>query len=267
MSLARRIILGAFKLVGNSKRQNVLSVPTVCFAQCNDAYTEAQRVGKSPALCADGSAFLVDVDFCNLCVVKNSAVNLTQSQTTYIVPEFEPFLSFCGASPGGESAYIMSVQSAASSLGLFSTATLSTTLYLTRNASEIGSSTTINRLISPPTSTPTNIPVVEQKRPTWIAGAVLGPLFMVCTVLAFLMIWRRRQRRPYVTTTEEKKEDTLEEKAQLHADSLALYELPSERYNELSSEHHSIQALEMEALEPVGSELSAWRLSRGMRNS
>jgi hypothetical protein len=56
---------------------------------------------------------------------------------------------------------------------------------------------------------------------------------------------------------------------------LARYELSSERYNELSGEgynelsgeSHNNQFIEMEVLEPVGSELSAKRLSRGMRNS
>jgi hypothetical protein len=82
------------KLKG-SKRE---TIPAVCYAQCNNCYLEAQRVGKSPALCAPGSPFESDYASCQSCVAANGDLTKVSLQT-YVVPEFEPFLSFCQAQP------------------------------------------------------------------------------------------------------------------------------------------------------------------------
>jgi hypothetical protein len=71
-------------------------VPAVCYAVCNNCYIEAQKVGKSPALCVPGSAFESDLGSCNDCVTANGDQTKSSLQS-YVEPEFEPFLSFCSA--------------------------------------------------------------------------------------------------------------------------------------------------------------------------
>jgi hypothetical protein len=55
------------------------------------------------------------------------------------------------------------------------------------------------------------------------------------------------------------------DKAQLHADSLQRFELPTERYSELPTERND-HVRELPALEPVGSELMSDSLNRNLRN-
>jgi hypothetical protein len=83
------------RALGVQKRDNTV-VPAVCYAVCNNCYVEAQSVGKSPALCASGSAFESDLNACNGCVAANGDSSKVTLQT-YVDPEFEPFISFCSA--------------------------------------------------------------------------------------------------------------------------------------------------------------------------
>jgi hypothetical protein len=102
----------------------------------DDAYTEAQRLGKTPALCAPGSSFFTALQSCNDCVAANAKNTTVQSVYTY--PEFESYISFCGARPAvlEPNASISSIQSAASSLGILSSGTISTTVYVPHNSSQ-----------------------------------------------------------------------------------------------------------------------------------
>lgn len=77
------------------KRDDTI-VPAVCYATCNNCFIEAQKVGKSPALCASGSAFKIDLGACDDCVVANGDSTKVTLQT-FVDPEFEPFISFCSA--------------------------------------------------------------------------------------------------------------------------------------------------------------------------
>ncbi len=83
------------RALGLQKRDNTV-VPAVCYAVCNNCYIEAQKVGKSPALCASGSAFVLDLRACNDCVQANGGSTKVTLQA-YVDPEFEPFISFCSA--------------------------------------------------------------------------------------------------------------------------------------------------------------------------
>jgi hypothetical protein len=71
-------------------------VPAVCFAQCNNCYIEAQRVGKSPALCDAESAFQTSYESCRSCVEANGDTTKVSLQT-YVDPQFAPFVNFCQA--------------------------------------------------------------------------------------------------------------------------------------------------------------------------
>ncbi|KAH7391539.1 hypothetical protein BKA64DRAFT_107921 [Cadophora sp. MPI-SDFR-AT-0126] len=69
-------------------------VPAVCYATCNNCYLEAQSVGLSPELCADGSAFRSSYEACQNCVAANSATPKDSLQV-YVDPKFAIFIDFC----------------------------------------------------------------------------------------------------------------------------------------------------------------------------
>jgi hypothetical protein len=78
-------------------------------------------------------------------------------------------------------------------------------------------------------------------------------------MLTFLIMRRRRQKKRLVVVSENEDKNKIKEKAQLHADSLPRYELPSQRYRD--------QMSELPALEPVGSELPSERRNRDNENN
>ena len=74
-------------------RQAQTSVPPACYPWCNNCLLEAQAVGKTPALCASGSAFEVDLSDCEQCI----AYHKSDSSGTYvtIAPQFQQFINYC----------------------------------------------------------------------------------------------------------------------------------------------------------------------------
>ncbi|KAL0779090.1 hypothetical protein CaCOL14_003574 [Colletotrichum acutatum] len=68
------------------------SVPAVCFAECNNAYIEAQGVGKDPSLCNIASPFAKDLIDCQVCIGVNSK-NSTSFED--LGPEFQQYLDLC----------------------------------------------------------------------------------------------------------------------------------------------------------------------------
>lgn len=120
----------------------------------DNALIEAQKVGKTPALCDPESVFQTDYSACNLCVLANDN-STSPSNTTAI---FAPYIDFCtnlnGSStdPAQES-YISSQQSQASlvssveaqysSLGLLSslTVTQAFTTVVTQTPSQTSTTT------------------------------------------------------------------------------------------------------------------------------
>jgi hypothetical protein len=75
----------------------------------DDAYIEAQKVGKAPALCATGSPFMTDLSECQDCLVAND--NSTElSLTTYTDPQFAPFIEFCGSQANSSASSLISSQ-------------------------------------------------------------------------------------------------------------------------------------------------------------
>jgi hypothetical protein len=75
----------------------------------DNAYIEAQKVGKSPALCAAGSTFLTDLNQCQNCVISNSN-STTVSLTTYTDPEFDPFIDFCASQANASATSLIASQ-------------------------------------------------------------------------------------------------------------------------------------------------------------
>ncbi len=77
-----------------AKRGN--TVPSVCYADCNNCFIEAQKVGKSSSLCASNSPFESDLGACQACVANNGDAEKVTLQN-YVDPEFAQFLDFCSA--------------------------------------------------------------------------------------------------------------------------------------------------------------------------
>lgn len=84
-----------------------LTVPSVCFAICNNALSVGVEMGKTPALCATGSSFLSYVSACRQCTINNGDVT-QKSLKPYVEPQFAQWIEFCDArdsesvvSPGG----------------------------------------------------------------------------------------------------------------------------------------------------------------------
>lgn len=69
-------------------------VPAVCFADCNNCFIEAQRVGKSDALCDPDSAFQESLATCEDCVATSGDPTKLTLQN-YVEPQFAQFIDFC----------------------------------------------------------------------------------------------------------------------------------------------------------------------------
>jgi hypothetical protein len=70
--------------------------PAECFDDCNNAYLIAESVGKSDALCKDGSDFKNGYDECTKCITDNSDAT-KDTVRDYVKPEFDQYLDFCSS--------------------------------------------------------------------------------------------------------------------------------------------------------------------------
>ena len=101
----------------------------------DNVYVAAQKVGESPALCAANSSFEQSYEACATCLQANGVNNSTNNT---LLPEFQPFISYCAAvtaDPAGPApTYLSAAKSSllaqASSLGL----TLGTTVQITQTS-------------------------------------------------------------------------------------------------------------------------------------
>ncbi|KAI4864068.1 hypothetical protein F4820DRAFT_424894 [Hypoxylon rubiginosum] len=71
------------------------TLPASCYDTCNNAYLEAQRTGKIPALCESGSPFRAYVEACNSCSAED--VDTSSNITDTWLPLLEPYLDYCEA--------------------------------------------------------------------------------------------------------------------------------------------------------------------------
>ncbi|KAK1825816.1 hypothetical protein QBC39DRAFT_400131 [Podospora conica] len=81
-------------------------VPAVCYEVCNNAYLEAQTVGKTPALCESTSPFMNYYTIgCVPCINANAA-DPAQVLKEYIEPKFAQFINYCaGLVPTGRTTF------------------------------------------------------------------------------------------------------------------------------------------------------------------
>lgn len=80
-----------------AKRDGTI-IPAVCFDNCNNCFVEAQKVGKSPALCDPNAPFQQDLAGCQDCVSANGDQTKSTLQT-YFNPEIAQFVNFCSVQP------------------------------------------------------------------------------------------------------------------------------------------------------------------------
>lgn len=71
--------------------------PSVCYAQCQNAYSESLKTGKSDELCEAGSLFLRSLGACTACVAEYDD-ETPSSERTYLEDKFKQFSNFCSGS-------------------------------------------------------------------------------------------------------------------------------------------------------------------------
>lgn len=70
------------------------TTPPMCYDDCNNAYLVAESVGKTDALCHDGSSFNLMFDTCQGCIAAHSN-GVAHVIDSYVQPVFAQFLNFC----------------------------------------------------------------------------------------------------------------------------------------------------------------------------
>ncbi len=80
-----------------SKRDDTIT-PPVCYAICNNAYLEAQRVGLTDALCDKSSPFSQMSSNCMTCIGENG-LDIKVTLRSYLGPTFEQFWGYCDIQP------------------------------------------------------------------------------------------------------------------------------------------------------------------------
>ncbi|CAG8955837.1 hypothetical protein HYFRA_00011706 [Hymenoscyphus fraxineus] len=250
-----RVVRGIAQSFQLWKRDSTI-VPAACYSQCNNAYIDAQKIGKTPALCAKNSTFQVEYLSCQDCVLINSDSDPTAAIS--ITTRFQSFLDYC-AQPA-QSITSAAITGPTSSITSFSslpnfteTTTATATVYFTSSPPVTGS---VANLQADETNLPSQIsnsgtPPISKSH-TWVAGAVIGPALVLLSVASFFFIRRRRNRKVRDAQAMRERggeDDATGYKAQLHGDSVVKvhHELPAEDWPELP------------AREPVGSELAEER--------
>ncbi|KAF5874988.1 putative glycoprotein x protein [Botrytis fragariae] len=229
-------------------------IPAVCYSTCNNAYTESQKIGKTPALCASDSLFEIDYSSCQACVAENSS-DPTSTTENVLVPQFGQFLQYCASLNASSTASNVGTtatgtppsdaSSIPSSLPYFTTTFLSSTStpsgspYTTITAINTqsiplynGSTITVTlsnviTLWNQPSSTSSPSPPNSQSKLTpghaQFNGVVVGSIFGGLSIIAFGMIywkfWRHRHLRKSRVRAGAGDDDS-PEKAQLHSDSI-----------------------------------------------
>ncbi|PQE17490.1 glyco X protein [Rutstroemia sp. NJR-2017a WRK4] len=241
----------------------------------DNAYLDAQKIGRAPELCAADSSFNTDYSNCQACVFINSE-NATVAQV-YLTPQFGAFLDYCSSLPtsGSASSAIPATSTAdisISSLPNITTGTSFSTPFTTHGSAYStitilhtrpiplfnGSIVTytftdVMTLEDHPTSssTPSNRQAKSSSHKVALIAGILAPIgsLMLLGFCYFILrrysrshkfgIWRRTATTP--------DGDTGQEKAQLHSDCLPLALKSPQEMEGLSRS----SIAELQAVEPV----------------
>lgn len=90
----------SYRLRALSKRDETIA-PGVCFAFCQNAYNEAQKIGLTDDLCILGTSFRDSYDSCRLCIDEN-AEDIKVTWRAYLGDKFLEYVDFCDIQPPEE---------------------------------------------------------------------------------------------------------------------------------------------------------------------
>ncbi|TEY65804.1 hypothetical protein BOTCAL_0136g00260 [Botryotinia calthae] len=229
------------------------SIPAVCYSDCNNAYIEAIKTGRTPELCLSTSPFVSYYDSCTACVKANSADSAAAIKE-YLEPQFGQFIQYCASLNGSsiasstvESTTFETTLSVASSL-LSSLPNFTTTLlssasahsgapYTTITATNTqgislfdGTTTTLTfsnviTLWAQASSTSSPFPANSQSKLTpghaqfngVVVGSIIGGLSIIASGMIYWKFWRHRHLRKSIVGAGVGDKNGIE-KAQLHSD-------------------------------------------------
>ncbi|KAI5919427.1 hypothetical protein F4810DRAFT_687386 [Camillea tinctor] len=196
--------------------------PARCYAICNNAFTIAQAIGRSPALCELDGEFAESYSACLICVG-------TQTQDT-VESSFAEYVDYCN-SLGVNLSSAAPATSTPTSIALTAVVTVPTVIndqtttwmFTTTYASlaipgQNGTngapiSTTASNNVS---STETAITLSETRSQAWIAGPIVGSVAGVALILLTIMLlWQRKRKRARSSTAQELHGETAK-KSELH---------------------------------------------------
>ncbi|KAF2963050.1 hypothetical protein GQX73_g10520 [Xylaria multiplex] len=197
-----------------SKR--ALTLPAICYDTCNNVNIEAQSVGKTRDLCAQGSPFLSYLQACEDCIAANLE-NVQDTRREYLEPAFAQYLGYCSstnpssASNGGGGQGQVSTTTGGSTISAAPPASVttaepipptSTSTSTSSSAQEssasstspvssaitpTGNFTTPATVPSPTFTTPVPVPTAAAP-PAFLRGAGLGSFFFTLLSLFFVII-------------------------------------------------------------------------------
>ncbi|KAI0202633.1 hypothetical protein F4808DRAFT_68274 [Astrocystis sublimbata] len=221
----------------------------VCYDVCNNANIEAQRVGKSPSLCATKSVFISFYSDCLACLQENPSPDTSES----VDEQFRDFNDYC-QSVGVDvpeaitTTLVVTIDHRTVTvplttvLGVGTYVSNSTTLSSTAATPFQNSTTTatggtsFSSTLTSPTALPTDTSESNQgsrslsqaRIAAAAVGSVAGAILLI--ILPALLYHRRRQRQQQ----RHREQDTFE-KAQLHSDCIPRQELDGTQVGELEA--------------------------------
>ncbi|KAK8852300.1 glycoprotein X [Apiospora arundinis] len=203
-------------------------VPPICFASCNDAILEAQRVGKNPALCQPNSA-KENLESCEECRQKHSGEPTSKWKD---LPGLAQYLDYCNATSStatttasplttvttnvvittelsGHVTTVLTLQTVYPSYAPFAnTALVATTATLPDGQTTVWVWTVTytapkSSLVDFPTTasngagetTPAPPPPATTQSTAWVAGPVVGGVALLAILVLLGYFWRRRRRQ------------------------------------------------------------------------
>ncbi|KAH0563225.1 hypothetical protein GP486_002211 [Trichoglossum hirsutum] len=220
-----------------NKRASV--VPSSCYDDCNALLLEIQNTVKTSEICNPNSTFAEQFTNCSDCISFHAGTGVP------VAPAFQQFLDYCGTNANPAIASALAVLSA---LGISITlSATSTPVSLLDSKSLTKSPTSSNTGLPSPALPATAAPIetASSQHLNWIAGAVIGPVFLLALAITVLYLLRKKSQRARLMPQEE----MIETKAQLHGDDIqpigpALLE-------------NTEPATELPSNELIGSELNA----------
>ncbi|KAK0732588.1 hypothetical protein B0T21DRAFT_197962 [Apiosordaria backusii] len=237
--------------------ENADFLPAGCFAYCDTAYQETQRIGRQPELCEPNSVFRKIYKDCKKCLEAELVDNegrLLLVQREYLNPNFEPWFSYCESGPapqvtfpadyfdtlvttkwgpvtylsdGSATSFLTTVTQVIPNLRSFNiTTTEASTLTSTEAATATTSSSTSSS--ATPTQSVSELEVKTDETSTSsglttpaLVGVIVGPVVAAILLLGGIAYCIRRHRKK-ATATQARNDEVDESwgKAQLHGDSL-----------------------------------------------